>query len=591
MASKPTERYEALYRAGVVLPSQLLGAYEDSSGALTSAIRQKEFMDAVTSLNNEGLGNVFKNVPYSSNPTVPTIEEVSKLLGYSTVNEFVENFPKNLQEHKEEILRDPNMGKLGWESVKNAYRQAVPYYEQQKARKEREEDVNIAQTLLLPRMTERYISGQPIEPKDVALDLGENIAMAAPVAGEVGKGFRAFNILAKSPRAQAVVSSLVGNSMVPLASEIADAAAYGSGEGMDDRANFSWGDVVMGSGINNAANYAALRGINALRRFTDPMEGGFSSGARNAVSEIGQTSRGRLKDAAERTRKQLMGTASAIASGERVAGGDVIGFAKGTGNKVARATPSEIMDAKQGRSILNLIDEGKINPKDAKAINFEIKKGGFSARLENYRKQRGLLKQLESETDPEKREAIKRAFSESVAVQHQLPPKMRPSSIMKLSEGVDSKMVDEAFSKNPNLYYNLFNDAKVKSDFGKRGVKEKVTDVLYGNVGPFVQNKLGKNSWLGSYASSVGPIVSKQHRQAEEEGRNVKFSNVIASAPEGSEERAFLTAVRDKPSVVYRGLGSGDRNLDSRFKQWLVKGGYRKILELNADIPLWEQTK
>lgn len=591
MANKPTERYEDLYRAGVVLPSQLLGAYRDSSGALTGALRQKEFMDAVKSLNNEGLGNVFKGTSYSGNPTIPTIEEVSKLLGYSTVNEFVENFPKNLQEHKEEILRDPSMGKLGWESVKNVYRQAVPYYEQQKARKEREEDVNIAQTLLLPRMTERYISGQPIEPKDVALDVGENIAMASPVAGGVGKGFRAFNILAKSPRAQAVVSSLLGNSVVPLATEIADAAAYGSGEGMDDRANFSWGDVVMGSGINNAANYTALRGINALRRFTDPLEGGFSSGARNAVSEIGQTSRGRLKDAAERTRKQLMGTASAIASGERVAGGDVIGFAKGTGNKVARATPSEIMDAKQGRSILNLIDEGKINPKDAKAINFEIKKGGFSARLENFRKQRGLLKQLESETDPEKREAIKRAFSESVAVQHQLPPKMRPSSIMKLSEGVDSKMVDEAFSKNPNLYYNLFNDAKVKSDFGKRGVKEKVTDVLYGNVGPFVQNKLGKNSWLGSYASSVGPIVAKQHRQAEEEGRNVKFSNVIASAPEGSEERAFLTAVRDKPSVVYRGLGSGDRNLDSRFKQWLVKGGYRKILELNADIPLWEQTK
>lgn len=591
MANKPTERYEDLYRAGVVLPSELLGAYRDSSGALTGALRQKEFMDAVTSLNNEGIGNVFKGTSYSGNPTVPTIEEVSKLLGYSTVNEFVENFPKNLKEHKEEILRDPSMGESGWESVKNVYRQAVPYYEQQKARKEREEDVNIAQTLLLPRMTERYISGQPIRDRDAVLDVVENAAMALPVAGWTGKGIRATKFLSKVPKVEATASSLIGNSFVPLISEAADAAAYGSGEGMDDRANFSWGDVVMGSGINNAANYAALRGIGAFRRFTDPLDGGFSSGARDAVSEIGQTSKGRLNEAAERTRKQLMGTASAVASGEKVAGGDMIGFAKGTGNRVARATPSEIMDAKQGRSILNLIDEGKINPKDAKSINFEIKKGGFAANLENLRKQRALVRQLQFEKNPEKREAIKRAFSESVAVQGQLPPKMRPSSIMNLSEGVDSKMVDDAFSKNPDLYYNLFNDAKVKSDFGKRGVKEKVTDVLYGNVGPFVQNKLGKNSWLGSYASSVAPVVAKQHRQAEEEGRNVKFSNVIASAPEGSEERAFLTAVRDKPSVVYRGLGSGDRNLDSRFKQWLVKGGYRKILELDADIPLWEQTK
>lgn len=583
----------------------------DTTKGITNSIRDRGVMqnygnDAPAWLDTEEV----KEEPLMEEPVIPTLDAVFSKLGIKdrknkpAYEQFVEGFTANLPKWKKKIESDPAWGERGWETVRDLWRQAVPQYEQEKAREAREKEVNLLDRTLFPRVTERYISGQEIQDKDVALDAFENVAMAIPGSGVVGAAGRiprvggaiargASKFATKLPNA----SRILGNAAVPVGSEFADDVAYDPGEGMDDRADFSVADAILGTAINNAADYAVMRQLtDPLRRFGGVANSGGRGAAREAVAEIGSTSKKRLKDAADANRAKINETASAVISGGSPTAQGLKSMSRGGTDETVTAARGAITQAKEYKKVLDLIDEGKINPESREGIKAATDMADRYALFMSNVRQGRLRKQLEETTEPKVEAMLKQQLAEEKALRNNLAPMLNPSNVIKATglTNDEKRLVNKVFKENPDMYYNLFNDAAKKSDFtkgkflswsdGKQGAK----DILTGNIEPWVQNKLGKNEWVGSSVGQLAPVAEKEHGASREKGRKVAFSEILANTPAGSEDEMFIKAVRDNPDVLTYGLNSGDAATDERFKIWLLKGGHKKISGLPGVRPIWE---
>lgn len=589
MSNRPSEILSSEIRQGIIRPGHKEYAVWDTTGGLTDELREANIY--------KQLGNTYRmrNAEVPEEPAIPTMDVVFTKLGIKDTKDkkayehFMEDFPKKANDYKSKLLKDPNWGERGWVTVRDLWRQAVPQYEQEKARKSREKEVGIIEKVMFPRSTERYISGQPIQGKDIALDAVENGAMAIPGSGWVGalgKIGRAGNALSKFPRA----SRVLGNAFVPVVSEIADDVAYDPGEGMDDRADFSMGDALLGTAINQGADLAIQRMLTPTARIMTDIGGGASQGVRDAVSQIGTSSRSRLKDAADANRQNIRSTASAVISGGSPTEQGLKNLSRGEADETVKASRGAIKEAKEYGKILDLIDEGKIFPNNREAIEHALDVGKRRAEFSSFLKQGHIYNLLKDADDPKVREMLKQQLADEKLLQKNVAPQVRPSEVINTS-GISTEeknLVNEVFKKNPDMYYNLFSDSKVASDFLVPSWKEAVKDVATRNVAPYVQNKLGRTQWAAGLGNSIAPLAEAEHKESREKGRKVAFSDVLSTVPTGSEDEVFIKAVRDNPDVLTYGLNSGDPATDERFKIWLLKGGHKKISGLPGVRPLWE---
>lgn len=563
----------------------------DTTGGLTDELYNTQIMRT--------LGNTapayLEEAVFNDEPSVPTLDVVFTKLGIKDTKDkkayehFMEDFPKKANDYKSKLLKDPNWGERGWNTVRDLWRQAVPQYEQEKARKSREKEVGFVEKVMFPRASERYISGQPIQGKDVALDVGENLAMTVPGSGwmgAVGKIGRAGNVLSKFPRA----SRVLGNAAVPIASEIADDIAYDHGEGMDDRADFSVGDALLGTAINQGADLGIQRLLTPTARIMSDVGSGASQGVRDAVSQIGTSSRSRLKDAADANRQTIRNTANAVITGGDPTAQGLKNLSRGSTDETVKASRGAIKEAKEYGKILDLIDEGKIFPNDKQTIERALDMGKRRAEFSSFLKQGHIYNLLKDADDPKVREMLKQQLADEKLLQKNVAPQVRPSDVINTSglKSEEKKLVNDVFKKNPDMYYNLFSDSKVSSDYLVPSWKEAVKDVATRNVAPYVQNKLGRTQWAAGLGNSIAPLAEAEHKESREKGRQVAFSEILSATPTGSEDEVFIKAVRDNPDVLTYGLNSGDPATDERFKIWLLKGGHKKISGLPGVRPLWE---
>ena len=563
----------------------------DTTGGLTDELYNTQIMRT--------LGNTapayLEEAVFNDEPSVPTMDVVFTKLGIKDTKDkkayehFMEDFPKKANDYKSKLLNDPNWGERGWNTVRDLWRQAVPQYEQEKARKERQKEVGFVEKVMFPRASERYISGQPIQGKDIALDVGENLAMAVPGSGwmgAVGKIGRAGNVLSKFTRA----SRVLGNAAVPVASEIADDIAYDPGEGMDDRADFSVGDALLGTAINQGADLGVQWLLTPTARIMSDIGSGASQGVRDAVSQIGTSSRSRLKDAADANRQTIRNTANAVITGGDPTAQGLKNLARGEADETVKASRGAIKEAKEYGKILDLIDEGNIFPNDKQTIERALDMGKRRAEFSSFLKQGHIYNLLKDADDPKVREMLKQQLADEKLLQKNVAPQVRPSDVINTSglKGEEKKLVNDVFKKNPDMYYNLFSDSKVASDYLVPSWKEAVKDVATRNVAPYVQNKLGRTQWAAGLGNSIAPLAEAEHKASREKGRQVAFSDILSATPTGSEDEVFIKAVRDNPDVLTYGLNSGDPATDERFKIWLLKGGHKKISGLPGVRPLWE---
>lgn len=370
------EKYNARRATGHPVPPHILDVFDTTQG-LTDDLYAKNVKDAF----GQRAPSWVEDAEVDAEPIVPDLKSVlSKLgikaeddpTGVKAARKFVEDFPAKRDAWKKKVEKDPAFGTRGWETVQDLFKQAtndlMNYDIAENRRKiatgEDEEGLGWLHAkitnIIAPRVTEAIAEGKT-SPEDIrkaaALDIGENAAMMVPGAGWV-KGASKIPVIGKAvtraaqklPRA----SELLGNAVVPVASEVADAIAYDEG----DRSEFSPEDAVIGTLVNQAAT-------SALRSMASPITARLSSSraaaskGQEALSDLlesaGTTSRSRLADEAAATRAKV----------SDILRGSAPQTAKDAAAGVHAPTREEIDNALTDKAVLDLIDEGiiKVRPK------------------------------------------------------------------------------------------------------------------------------------------------------------------------------------------------------------------------------------
>ena len=150
-------------------------------------------------------------------------------------------------------------------------------------------------TIFAPRSLEAIQSGQAEGWKDAllskhgALDLGENVLMALPFggwAGLISKGARG------AKAAKAAASAILGAAAAPHAVEAMDWAAYhNTPEQNPDRAVYSEGDALLGTGTNLVAPWVLGEIGNSMGKWV-----GYRNAANEGAKGVSQQTLDILKD-------------------------------------------------------------------------------------------------------------------------------------------------------------------------------------------------------------------------------------------------------------------------------------------------------
>lgn len=399
----------------VVVPPEIAHSYRDAVEAGLAAGLTDELRDNAYLSQFKGGIPAFLDVDgvkITGDPLVPTLVKIieslpieddptSKENPRSKLQKFIEDFPKKQKEWKEYIEENQTLGKNGWLLTKELWKRALKdktVEEQKKAMHDAVHDGTLSGFLartLFPRATEHIENEGDFDTKDMALDIGENVAMLAPggvisgfggsiarklapgafrkasaIIGKMGEG-TLKNVVKRIPGA---VSDVIGNAAVPLASEIADAISYGEGEGMDQRADFSIGDVLTGTLINKLIDRNLYRKLlPGFAEFSGEIGRVASAGGIREVLEAGASSAKAGADYARKTR--------AAASGKYIPEGiegmtpEMFGMRREGNMAFSNLADQEaVSKAKKVSEILDAIDQGKIGVKTKKEVSDLAKK-------------------------------------------------------------------------------------------------------------------------------------------------------------------------------------------------------------------------
>lgn len=403
------------------VPERIRAARDTTTGA-TDELYSNNVIEALGG--DKNLPNWIEGVKTVKDPTIPTVSEIVKALDLhddekpdengrkrTAVEKFIEDFPYKQKDWKDTIEEDEKWGERGWKTVRKVWEDSVHDKMLQDIQKGRQDAVNdgtvrgFITRLLFPRATERIANTGDFEAKDLALDIGENVAMSipggmflgAPAKGAslVGRGLAraglgnttASRVLANLPGHVTNLSNklasswsrnlpgtvalgigktaknFTGNAVVPFAMEGLDDLVYDEGEGMDQRADFSAGDALTGAITNHVVN----RSLARLGQGLIPEATGSVEVRSPAVLKMRQI----LKSLGEPSYKlgdDFAASVRATASQPtRPAGtytaGEIARFRNGAGEPIdgmLAITPEVNSDAKLASTILDAIDRGDI---------------------------------------------------------------------------------------------------------------------------------------------------------------------------------------------------------------------------------------
>lgn len=205
----------------------------------------------------------FRKALYSE-PTMNTVKDLDK--AFNDPNWDKEYIKGNIPEDQLDFIAEENG--ISKERLKELMNKEVTLRD-----RARDMDVdlslkgaqNFITRAMFPRSTERYLKGDEIQGKDIALDAGENFLYMIPYG---------FAAKALTNGGRAATLALAGsNAINPTITEAADALVYND-DPENERSVFQPADVAKGTFINMAAPYALLRGAGtAGRRYGFPEVG------------------------------------------------------------------------------------------------------------------------------------------------------------------------------------------------------------------------------------------------------------------------------------------------------------------------------
>lgn len=268
-----------------------------------------------------------ENIVASDEPVIPTLSAIIDAAGLkddkketkgarTALEKFLEDFPdrKKREKMRKNIVNNDKLGEMGWETAKELWKAATIDKMNSDIEKDRiayligegegqgvpETVGGFAQKFFIPRRYEALARGEDPTWKDNMGDAIESGLMMVPASRYVGGISKVLGAIPKAGKyAQKavnnnVVANLVGNTMAPILAEAMDSAMLGEDDPNTERQDFSLGDVIMGSLINNGVNYGLASkfgkgGRVAAGELTNSNGGGMMQNVRKAISDFGKS--------------------------------------------------------------------------------------------------------------------------------------------------------------------------------------------------------------------------------------------------------------------------------------------------------------
>ena len=565
-------------------------------------------------------------------PTIPSMENVISILGLTDdpkegknartkEQKFIDDFPKKLGEWKNKILKNPVYGKNGWETVKKIWQQASNkkmLSDIAKARKEAMDDAPLEYGLfqapnipgssfvtrtLFPRATEHLENTGDVTAKDILADIGENAAMAVPggaFTGIAGKGLakvapRVVNWASKPGSGFAsnalkgaanMGGNIFGNAVVPFASEFMDAALYGDNdEGMEQRADFSLGDALVGTAINQGVNRGLMQMLGPMIDRFSPggMAEGGTTKVRDAIKDLGNPSNQRGVDFANSVASKLK--SPIINAGELT---DDAVIAARTGSSVGNSgiTAKEFKEALADQAVIDAIQNGSIKVYDkgsVKGVTDDVRGETFGRLLEKQKQ--GNTLDMDDVVDLAKLFG-KPGFkpTEVFKIPRSVPIDLKritgnPSlSEDFLSASLSKKDISAAIARNPDAFINYA--AWYGKGPGVKTSKESVASKLKQAAPSWVINKYGSEgdataliSMFPETKKAIDENRQEVHDAPKKRKKSVAASDILNKITIDEElteqDRKFLKAIENNPDI----LKFGYKDDPNGFRLWLLEKG------------------
>lgn len=607
--------------------------------APTDELAEQRFLDMY--------GNVapFDKADRIEEPTIPSMDNVIAILGLTDdpkenknprtkEQKFIEDFPKKQAEWKKKIVKNPVYGERGWETVKEIWKQAEHQKmlsDIAKARYDAVHDGTLSgfiTRMVFPRATEHVANTGDFTTKDILADIAENAAMSIPGAAFTGLAGRGLARVAPrvvnwaSKPAPGLVSStlkgagnmagnIFGNAVVPFAAEGMDAAIYGDDDiGMEHRADFSLGDALIGTAINQGVN----RGI---MRMAGPMIDRFSNGglarggtlkARQFLENLGQPFSSKGDDYAKNVAANVS-TPIVAEPGEVTEEGLKSIIYGGRDLSPEGQIMEAYKKALREQEVLEGIRNGqiKLNTEKAKKKAEKLAKEKANASLSEVM---NTIKDVHGKYPPkydvlpdgttnvkftqpkEETQRIMEAIAMSKKVENagqgtpvkyffDTPPEGINNQYPNNSVAVTRSTIDDVIEKNPAeiLNYAAWHGQSAPGQ-GLVGRKERVMNTLNQAVPAWVVNKYGSEgdaTMLLSPFPAIKKAIDEDRKEVHEAPKKRKMTKgaadilkVVSDNGDLTEQdRKFLNAIAANPDILKFGYPEDS----TAFKLWLLERG------------------
>lgn len=595
-----------------------------------------------------------------SEPTIPSMENVIAILGLTDdpkegknsrtkEQKFLDDFPKKLGEWKKKIEKNPVYGKRGWETVKKIWRQALEQQMLSDTAKGMYDAVNDgtlsgwATRMLLPRTTEHIANTGDFTAKDILADIGENSAMAIP--GGVFTGVAGKALTKVAPRAVRYFSgpgknliegaakgagrmagNIFGNAVVPFASEFMDEALYGDNdEGMEHRADFSLGDAVAGTAINQGVNRGLMRMAGPLvDRFS---QGGLARGgmlkARQFLEQLGVPFSKRGDDFAQEIAERVVNP-EIVERGAATNEGVKLVTRGGDNLAPGAQTQESLENAVKAQAVLDAINSGKItfNPKRAtEAAKYDwqnevaAKKSAAKndlniAEIQEKDKWRNV-DEFVNDGSKEAKQMQQALLQDAVdATQKVSDAADRLKSATALEGSAKAAQVSDMFNYNigPDDVYpsrNILNDAVKRNPAelvnysawhgigdGAIGRTDRILNAINQDVPSWVINKYGSEGDATAILSmfpETKKAIDENRQEVHDAPKKRKKAAAASDILKGvtieeeltEQDRKFLKAIEENPDI----LKFGYKDDPNGFRLWLLEKGNDLIQNYPAFRP------
>lgn len=251
-----------------------------------------------------------ENIVESDEPVIPTLSAIIEAAGLkddkketkgarTALEKFLEDFQdrKKREKMRDNIVKNANLGELGWETAKELWKQATLDKMGTEIEKNRVDYINgdgteqdvaekvggLAMKFFTPRRYEALARGEDPTWKDNMGDAIESGLMMVP-ATKYTKVFSKILGPARKILENKVAANVVGNSLAPILSEAMDDVMRDEDDPNMERQDFSLGDAAMGALTNLGVNQGLARLLGASGRIgTGELTSGSGGGMRRAV--------------------------------------------------------------------------------------------------------------------------------------------------------------------------------------------------------------------------------------------------------------------------------------------------------------------